>query len=126
MSAQEIYRCQNCNHAGPSERFPEARDVLERIAPGEVFTDRECPACGALAHATSTPRAYHLTSPGRTLRLERGQPGPHDSPPITLDPQHASALQTWLQRHVTRIAREEADTLKRAAFRRAGLPPNLR
>jgi hypothetical protein len=43
-----LYRCQNCDWQG--ERAVPARDLLKRHRPGDVFSDLECPECGALVH----------------------------------------------------------------------------
>ena len=43
-----LYRCDNCGHIGGEGELPEARDLLQRLEPGGVFTDRECPHCGSL------------------------------------------------------------------------------
>jgi len=43
------YECENCAFEGSRESCAEARDLWERVTPGDVFTDRECPKCGALA-----------------------------------------------------------------------------
>lgn len=44
-----IYRCQNCGLSGDEEDFDEAKDLLLRMTPGDIFSDKECPRCGALA-----------------------------------------------------------------------------
>ena len=48
---QEVYGCPNCDWCG--EGAVPARDVLARHAPGDVFSDLECPECGALVHPVS-------------------------------------------------------------------------
>ena len=42
------YECQNCDYVAPYSELPKAKDILERMEPGDMFTDVECPACGAL------------------------------------------------------------------------------
>jgi hypothetical protein len=43
-----LYRCQNCDWQG--ECAVPARDLHKRHLPGDVFSDLECPKCGALVH----------------------------------------------------------------------------
>ncbi len=45
----EIYECQNCGFQDDESKFKEAKDLFERHAPGDTFSDIECPHCGALA-----------------------------------------------------------------------------
>lgn len=47
---REPYRCDNCERIAPREIFEEAKDLSQRIDPGGVYTDKECPDCGALAY----------------------------------------------------------------------------
>ena len=42
------YKCQNCQWDGPQEACKPAKDVHMRHVPGDVFSDLECPECGAL------------------------------------------------------------------------------
>lgn len=49
MSTEKIYQCQNCGHVGLRDAMVPAKDVTQRIEPGDTYTDRECPKCGALA-----------------------------------------------------------------------------
>jgi predicted RNA-binding Zn-ribbon protein involved in translation (DUF1610 family) len=49
MATEKIYQCHACGFAGPRDAMAEAKNVTQRIAPGETYTDRECPKCGALA-----------------------------------------------------------------------------
>lgn len=51
----EIYRCQDCDWKG--EDAVPARDVLARHAPGDVFSDLECPECGALVQPSDSADA---------------------------------------------------------------------
>lgn len=60
------YQCQNCEKRGPRSQFQQATNLLERIAPGEPFTDSQCPNCGALAH----PVEPDATTSDRLLLLE--------------------------------------------------------
>lgn len=47
------YQCQNCQFESPRSAFVRPRDVLSRIEADELFTDSECPQCGALAQPIS-------------------------------------------------------------------------
>jgi hypothetical protein len=50
MSGDETrLRCANCGREGAEAMFDAARRVTERHLPGDRFSDRECPSCGALA-----------------------------------------------------------------------------
>ena len=46
--AKTIYACQNCDWTG-ADSF-EAEDIHLRMQPGDIYTDRSCPECGALVH----------------------------------------------------------------------------
>lgn len=56
------FRCQDCQHTGDYASFPFADDVLLRMEVGDVFTNAECPKCGALAYPvepeTALPETY--------------------------------------------------------------------
>ena len=41
-------QCQNCGFSDDAENLPPARDVLLRHSLGDVFSNVECPKCGAL------------------------------------------------------------------------------
>lgn len=43
------YKCDNCHYQAGSCFFDYAKDLHLRLTPGEKYTDRECPKCGALA-----------------------------------------------------------------------------
>jgi rubredoxin len=43
-----MYECQNCGLELRRNQCSEARDISQRIDPGEIYTDKECPSCGAL------------------------------------------------------------------------------
>jgi hypothetical protein len=54
MTNDPICACQNCDWNGPRSALnPDIPHYHERVAPGEVEPDGECPLCGALAHKTS-------------------------------------------------------------------------
>lgn len=50
-----MYSCNNCAHVAPRDEMNAARDLLCRLEVGDVFTDKECPECGALAHPVDEP-----------------------------------------------------------------------
>lgn len=120
------YRCQNCHHVAERDTLPDAQDLHQRIDPGEPWTDKECPHCGALAHPTTTPRTYHLATQGDRLILTTTPHNQRASPPIRLDPHHANQLQRWLDTTLERLVSDAAGQRMRGALRRAGLPPFLR
>ena len=45
---QRPYVCDNCGRVATREELPHAKDLLQRLVPGEIYTDRECPECHAL------------------------------------------------------------------------------
>jgi hypothetical protein len=51
-----IYKCENCDW---STRFRKdvlpAKDLFQRVGPGEPLPEGECPECGALVHRTKGP-----------------------------------------------------------------------
>jgi predicted RNA-binding Zn-ribbon protein involved in translation (DUF1610 family) len=46
----EAYRCANCGTIHDEDEVVFAKDILQRLEPGDVFTLYECPDCGALAY----------------------------------------------------------------------------
>lgn len=42
-------KCQNCRFTADEGEFPDAERILERHLIGDMFSDLECPVCGALA-----------------------------------------------------------------------------
>lgn len=46
----ELSRCGNCGKLHSEETLVEAKDLAERVAPGEEMPSGECPDCGALCH----------------------------------------------------------------------------
>ncbi len=46
----DIYVCGDCGYEASVQKFPPAQDLLQRLEVGDVFTDKECPECGALSH----------------------------------------------------------------------------
>ena len=44
----QMWLCDNCEHTAAYDDLPNATDLLQRLTPGCVFTDKECPVCGAL------------------------------------------------------------------------------
>lgn len=43
------FKCANCGFIEEELFLPPAKDLFRRFEPGDIFTDRECPKCGALA-----------------------------------------------------------------------------
>lgn len=56
-----IYKCQNCGWEGNCP--PPACNLLNRLKPGDAYTDRECPLCRCLIH--ETPETPETPTPGR-------------------------------------------------------------
>lgn len=46
------YQCANCGHIATRGDCPDvkAAALTQRMDPGDTFTDKECPKCGALAY----------------------------------------------------------------------------
>ena len=44
----QLYVCDNCGCTEERENLPNAKDLHQRLVPGGIYTDKECPACGAL------------------------------------------------------------------------------
>ena len=51
----ELYECANCTLKLKRDLLPPAKDLSKRFAPGDVYTDKECPRCGALCFPSETP-----------------------------------------------------------------------
>lgn len=47
---KNIFVCQNCGHEAPYDDLPVAKDIQRRFEPGDIYTDVECPKCGALCY----------------------------------------------------------------------------
>ncbi len=45
------YQCNNCKQIFPVEDCPIAKDLEARLDSDGVYTDRECPKCGALCYS---------------------------------------------------------------------------
>lgn len=52
------YRCDSCGYTRAESQFPYAKDLHQRLSPGGLYTDRECPKtdCGALAFPVQPSR----------------------------------------------------------------------
>lgn len=46
--------CQNCEKVLEDSECREAKDLLERHSFGDIFSDLECPRCGALCYPVNT------------------------------------------------------------------------
>lgn len=42
------YVCDNCSYMATAKELPDAKDLWQRLTPGGIYTDKECPECGAL------------------------------------------------------------------------------
>ena len=51
----EGYTCQNCGEDWAEASLLEVSDVYERVQPGDVMPDGECPECGGVCFAKETP-----------------------------------------------------------------------
>ena len=50
-----MYKCNNCDHVAQRDDMNYVRDLSERFEVGDIYTDRECTQCGALAHPLDDP-----------------------------------------------------------------------
>jgi len=50
------YECDNCNHQGTEENLPDVKKLFSRLTVGGIFTDKECPKCGALCFPITFPK----------------------------------------------------------------------
>lgn len=48
--------CDNCGFTAGYDKFHDARELSARISVGGVYTDKECPDCGALAYPVEHPK----------------------------------------------------------------------
>lgn len=46
--AEITYECADCGRQAPASELPDAKDLSLRMEPGDTYTDKECPDCGAL------------------------------------------------------------------------------
>jgi len=44
----KMYACQDCETEWYENQVEEVKDASERFAPGDIYTDAQCPSCGAL------------------------------------------------------------------------------
>ena len=58
--------CQNCSWKGTEDKCKPAKDVECRHELGDIFSDIECPKCGALCYPVNPKE----TSPGRDYQGE--------------------------------------------------------
>ena len=48
---KEHFECDNCSKQFTEDQCNEAKDILMRMERGSIFTDLECPECGALCYS---------------------------------------------------------------------------
>lgn len=62
----KVYRCGNCEFFTTDREdlilYP--KDIFQRVAPGEVMPEGECPTCGALVHE-------EISDMGKTRRITK-------------------------------------------------------
>ena len=46
---KDLYECDNCSRTDVRDEFLDAQNLSERLTPGFIYTDKECPECFALA-----------------------------------------------------------------------------
>jgi hypothetical protein len=51
----ELYKCANCSLKLKRYLLLPAKDLSKRFTPGDIYTDKECPLCGALCFPSETP-----------------------------------------------------------------------
>lgn len=60
------YTCQNCDWEGDDPNSVD--DSYQRFEPGDIYTDAQCPECGALAHSEAVmDEIYRITKMRRAL-----------------------------------------------------------
>lgn len=57
---QNQFKCDGCGKIREYEDFVAAQDLFERIDVGGIFTDVECPDCGALAYPVMSRIKLHI------------------------------------------------------------------
>ena len=57
--SEAIYECQNCCHTMPESETVPAKDIEQRHAPGDAYSDKECPKCGALCQQVRDEEHSH-------------------------------------------------------------------
>lgn len=54
------YKCDDCGLCFPGEKCHPIKRASERIAPGGVYTDKQCPSCGALTYPMPAVKLRHV------------------------------------------------------------------
>lgn len=49
MKDSGLYVCGNCGRIDKEDQLPDAKDLSQRMLPGDTYTDKECPSCGSLS-----------------------------------------------------------------------------
>lgn len=50
LREENIFVCENCDHEDHYDNLPVAKNLESRLEPGDIYTDVECPKCGALCY----------------------------------------------------------------------------
>ena len=53
---RELFECDNCQKKWTESECNQAKHILSRVERGSIFTDLECPECGALCYSIGTER----------------------------------------------------------------------
>lgn len=119
------FACQNCGKRGARDAFAPARDLHERISPGEIYTDLECPECGALAtpEPTDPRRVVQLVLHGGGYRVvpSAGRASAHGVP-LRLTRREVDALQRCLELTRAQVERDAEANARQRVSRRYGVP----
>jgi hypothetical protein len=62
-NAAQRYTCANCTWVGSEAQTVDAPDALLRHSIGDIFSDRECPECGALCYPLKSAKKKARAKP---------------------------------------------------------------
>lgn len=62
-------QCESCAYKADYKSLPPAKDLFERVHIGGIFSDVECPKCGALCFPIKEKKANKTPIPQRKLTL---------------------------------------------------------
>jgi len=80
-----VYECPNCGWATWRFLLPDAKDLAQRITPGEPFTDKECPTCRSLMYP-KTASGAETGPPASTEDTAKNPPSLKDTAAQGIDP----------------------------------------